>query len=393
MRQAVVLAGGLGTRLGELTKSTPKPALDVGGRPFLLWLLDELRRYGVTQTLVLAGFQAGLIRNIVSGCDDVTVLVEPEPLGTGGALRLAADRLETTFYFLNGDSLFDVNLLALSAEIGDGLGALSLRPVADGSRFGEVGLDGDRITAFRERPERPGPTVINGGVACLRRGILDWIPGTGAVSIERDVYPRLAENGLLRGRVFDRPFIDIGIPDDFVRAQTYVPEILRRGAVIFDRDGVLNHDVAYAHRPDQITWVKGAKEAVRAVNDAGMFAFVATNQAGVARGFYGEADVQALHRWMNEELAKVGAHIDAFEYSPYHPDGVVPEYSRASECRKPGPGMLNRLLARSDVIREKSIMIGDKPTDMEAANSAGILGVHFDGVDLLPTVSERLSRL
>jgi D-glycero-D-manno-heptose 1,7-bisphosphate phosphatase len=153
---------------------------------------------------------------------------------------------------------------------------------------------------------------------------------------------------------------------------------------------VLNHDVAYAHRPDQITWVKGAKEAVRAVNDAGMFAFVATNQAGVARGYYGEADVQSLHRWMNEELAKVGAHIDAFEYSPYHPEGVVQEYSRTSECRKPGPGMLNRLLARRDVIREASFMIGDKSTDIAAAEAAGIQGVLFDGVDLLKIVTDRL---
>jgi D-glycero-D-manno-heptose 1,7-bisphosphate phosphatase len=190
--------------------------------------------------------------------------------------------------------------------------------------------------------------------------------------------------------VFDRPFIDIGIPDDFVLAQTYVPEILRRGAVIFDRDGVLNHDVAYAHRPDQITWVKGAREAVRAVNDAGRFAFVATNQAGVARGYYAETDVQDLHRWMNEELTKVGAHIDAFEYSPFHPEGVVAAYARPSDCRKPGAGMLNRLLLRPNVIREASFMIGDQPTDMAAAEAAGIPGVLFDGNDLLKLVTDRL---
>lgn len=392
MRQAVVLAGGLGTRLGDLTRSVPKPALDVGGRPFLLWLLDELRRFGVDQTLILAGFQADVIRNLTEDRSDVRLLVELEPLGTGGALRFAASELHDRFYFLNGDSLFDINLLALEADLGDDVGALALRPVADGSRYGEVVLQGDRITAFRERPERPGPTVINGGVSCLSRRILDWIPDAGAVSIEREVYPGLAAVGRLKGRIFDRPFIDIGVPDDFTRAQTYVPSILRRGAVIFDRDGVLNVDVAYAHRPDQIIWVEGAKAAVRAVNDAGLLAFVATNQAGVARGFYGEADVQALHRWMNDELAKFGAHIDAFEYSPFHPEGVIPEFSRQSECRKPNPGMLNRLLARPGVIRDASFMIGDNPTDIQAAEAAGIEGLLFDGADLLKAVTDRLAK-
>ncbi|MHB8287065.1 MAG: D-glycero-alpha-D-manno-heptose-1,7-bisphosphate 7-phosphatase [Caulobacteraceae bacterium] len=167
---------------------------------------------------------------------------------------------------------------------------------------------------------------------------------------------------------------------------------LRRGAVIFDRDGVLNEDVAYAHRPDQIRWVEGAMAAVKAVNDAGLFAFVATNQSGVARGFYSEADVVALHDWMNAELAQVGARIDAFVYSPYHPDGVVEAYRRASPCRKPGPGMLLDLLARFPVDPERVLMIGDQPTDVAAAQAAGVEGLLFTGGSVLEALGPWLSR-
>jgi D-glycero-D-manno-heptose 1,7-bisphosphate phosphatase len=160
-----------------------------------------------------------------------------------------------------------------------------------------------------------------------------------------------------------------------------------RGAVIFDRDGVLNVDVAYAHRPDQIQWVEGAMAAVRAVNAAGLFAFVATNQSGIARGLYRETDVVALHDWMNVELARFGARIDAFVYSPYHPDGVVEAYRRESPCRKPGPGMLLDLLARFPVDPARTLMIGDRSTDIEAAHAAGVEGLLFAGGSVFDAIA------
>ena len=143
--------------------------------------------------------------------------------------------------------------------------------------------------------------------------------------------------------------------------------------------------MGYAHRPDQIRWTPGALAAVRRVNEAGLFAFVATNQAGVARGYYGVEQVESLHRWMNAELAKGGAHIDAFELSPFHPDGVVAEYARASDCRKPNPGMLIRLLRDWPVDPARTLMIGDKPSDVEAAESAGVRGLLLTSSDQLET--------
>ncbi len=171
------------------------------------------------------------------------------------------------------------------------------------------------------------------------------------------------------------------------------PKPLKRGAVIFDRDGVLNEDTGYAYRPDQIVWIAGAKAAVKAVNAAGLYAFVATNQSGVARGMFGERDVQNLHAWMNRELAAAGAHIDAFAYSPYHPQAQVEAYRRETLCRKPGPDMLLRLMADHGVDPARAVMVGDKDRDIQAARAAGIEGVLFEGGDLAAFLNPVIARL
>jgi NDP-sugar pyrophosphorylase family protein len=226
IRQAAVLAGGLGSRLGPLTESTPKPLLEVGGRPFLRWLVDELRRQGLGRILLLAGFGAEALAAEFRGDADVAISIEPAPLGTGGALRLAAPQLDDTFLLLNGDSLFDVDYGALEGSLGDGEAVLALRRVRDAARYGVARLDGRRITAFQSNG-MSAAGLINGGVACLRRTVLDRIAGGRAVAIESEIYPALAAEGLLRGRVFDAPFIDIGTPEDFARGQSFVPELLQ----------------------------------------------------------------------------------------------------------------------------------------------------------------------
>lgn len=164
-----------------------------------------------------------------------------------------------------------------------------------------------------------------------------------------------------------------------------------RPALFFDRDGVLNQDAGYVHRPDQFRWIEGAVEAVRAVNDAGWLAFVVTNQSGVARGYFDEAAVVRLHDWMNGELRARGAHIDEFRYCPHHVvENGVARYAVACDCRKPKPGMILDLLRSWPIDRAASMLIGDKQTDLEAARAAGIRATLFDGGDLHEAIGEIL---
>ncbi len=162
-------------------------------------------------------------------------------------------------------------------------------------------------------------------------------------------------------------------------------------AAFFDRDGVLNLDTGYAHRPGQIEWVQGAFEAVKKVNAAGYRAFVVTNQAGVARGYYTEETVQALHRWMTEEMARHGAEIGEFVYCPHHPTEGRGEYLKDCNCRKPKPGMLKALIEKHGIDAGASFLVGDYPSDLEAARAAGVEGFLFKGGDLAEFV-ERILR-
>jgi D-glycero-D-manno-heptose 1,7-bisphosphate phosphatase len=391
VEQAVFLVGGLGTRLRSLTEGAAKPMLEVAGRPFLDHLLDEASRHGMKRALLLCGHRAGDLVGAYQGRRvrgmRIDTLVENAPAGTAGALALAADRLDPWFFLLNGDSLFDINWLALpAAQEGSAtwLVRMALAAGIAGDRYGRVAIEGSRVRAFA--PSGPLDRPINAGIYLMRKetaACIERVP----CSLERDVLPVLAERGLVEGVVSEAPFIDIGTPDDFQRAQRIVPLILKRPAAFLDRDGVLNQDAGYVHRHDQLRWIPGAAEAVRRLNDAGYLVFVVTNQAGVARGLYQEEHVEALHRWMGRQLGRQGAHIDAMEYCPYHPDGVIERYRRHSDLRKPGPGMITKLMSEWPVDLAQSFLIGDRATDLQAAAAAGIRGHLFDGGNLLEFVS------
>ena len=399
IEQCVILCGGLGSRLGELTRQTPKPLLPIGERPFLDVLLAEVGRQGLRKVLLLAAFESQQIRNFARTSTaaqqfglEVTVAVEPDRAGTGGALWHARDRLDDEFLLFNGDSWFDVVLADVSnllQSTPDAVGALTLRKVPDAARYGTVQLDGAMVTKFATRPEGAGPGLVNGGVYAFRKALVDRLEPS--CSLENDVLPQLAAEGELRGREASGFFLDIGVPESYVEAQTTIPAQLRRPALFLDRDGVLNHDHGHVGTVDRFEWIEGAREVVRVANRAGYYVFLVTNQAGIARGLYTEDDFHLLHRHIGGELLEVGAHLDDMRYAPWHPEAVVERYRRKSDWRKPGPGMLLDLMGHWPVHRARSFMIGDNQTDMAAAAAAGIRGHLFPGGNLLEFVLNHTS--
>jgi D-glycero-D-manno-heptose 1,7-bisphosphate phosphatase len=152
----------------------------------------------------------------------------------------------------------------------------------------------------------------------------------------------------------------------------------RRPAAFLDRDGVLNVDHGYTHRPDQLEWIAGAPEAVRLLNEAGYLVIVVTNQSGVARGYFDEMAVRRFHDHMSAALNAKGAHIDAFYYCPHHPEGVIKEFAIRCNCRKPGAGMLDQAAREWPIDLGRSFLIGDKDHDMAAAAAFRIRGIRFD---------------
>jgi D-glycero-D-manno-heptose 1,7-bisphosphate phosphatase len=164
----------------------------------------------------------------------------------------------------------------------------------------------------------------------------------------------------------------------------------RRPAAFLDRDGVLNVDHGYAHRPEQLEWIEGAAEAVRLLNEAGYYVLVITNQSGIARGYYDETAVQSFHAHMQDDLAAHGAHIDAFYYCPHHPEGIIKQFAVHCRCRKPGPGMLEQAAREWPIDTGASFLIGDRDDDLAAATAFKIRGIKFNSqIDSLPDLVRR----
>lgn len=401
-RQALVLVGGKGSRLGALAVNTPKPLMPIDAeRVFLDEVLFNIARHGFDDIVLLAGHLHEQVAERYAGKTirgaRIRVVVEPAPAGTAGAIANAASILAESFLFANGDTLFDINLRSLEQTlhaVPNAVATLALRRVANTERYGRVDLRDGAVISFQEK-SAAGPAtegLINGGIGLLRREILSFID-RAPCSIETDVYPRLAAAGRIAGAEFSGYFIDIGLPDTLAQARR---ELVGRGrpAVFFDRDGVLNHDDGYTHRVEDLKWIPGAIEAVRRVNDAGALAFVITNQAGIARGIYAESDVERFHAAMGRDLARAGAHIDAFYVCPYHPHAQTEAYRHPDHPdRKPNPGMIFRALAEWPADAARCVLVGDHESDMEAAQRAGIGGLLFAGGDLRTLTEAALTKI
>jgi len=164
-----------------------------------------------------------------------------------------------------------------------------------------------------------------------------------------------------------------------------------KAAAFLDRDGVLNVEKGYVFKVEDFEWQQGAIEAVKLLNEKGYYVFVVTNQSGIARGMYTEDNMKKLHDFMQEQLAAQGAKIDAFYHCPHHPEGKLFKYASFCDCRKPKPGMIFQAMDNHEVDTSKSFLIGDKPTDVRAAENAGIKGYLYSDGDLSELVKSIIS--
>lgn len=297
---------------------------------------------------------------------------EDTPLFTGGAVKRALGRCQSDWVFvLNGDTWLDADFAAMEtaaheAPVGVSA-AIAVKRMRDFERYGTVDVDaGGALTAFHEKcPCEEG--LINAGVYLLRGDALDNMPDK--FSLESDYFERVVGEGALRAVECASGFIDIGVPEDYELAQTMLAPLARPWKLaMFDRDGTINVDTGHLHEPEKLELIPSTVDIMRGYSeDPDCKVVVVTNQAGIAKGLYTESDMRKLHRYMEDELEKLGVHVDAWYFCPHHPD-----YTGPCKCRKPAPGMLLAAMRDFDANAVDCVMYGDMPTDEKAARTADI---------------------
>lgn len=374
-REAIVLAGGFGTRLAHVVPDVCKPMAPVAGRPFLRFIMDQLAAAGFDRVVVADGYRREQIEGFFGPeYRGIAIGYSPEvtPLLTGGAVKRALGRCESDWVFvLNGDTWLDVDFAAMEAAAAvapeNASAVIAVKRMRDFERYGTVDVDAcGALTAFHEkRPCEEG--LINAGVYLLRRDALDGMPDK--FSLESDYFERVVGDGELLAVECAGGFIDIGVPEDYELAQTMLAPLSRPWKLaMFDRDGTINVDTGHLHEPEKLELIPTTVDIMRGYSDDPDYkVVVVTNQAGIAKGLYTEADMRRLHRYMENELEKFGVHVDAWYFCPHHPD-----YTGPCECRKPAPGMLLAAMRDFDAESVECLMYGDKPSDETAAIAAGV---------------------
>ncbi|MGP8155333.1 MAG: nucleotidyltransferase family protein [Candidatus Acidiferrales bacterium] len=224
---AILLVGGMGTRLRPVLRTTPKPLAPIGNAPFLQLLVRQLRSQGIRRLVMCTGHLADQVEKEFSDGRKWDVAIaysrESRPLGTAGAVKLAERCVPqaSDFLVMNGDSFLELDFRELIRfhRVHNGLISMAVRRVPDATRYGAVQLDTDnRVVGFREKEASSFPGIVNGGVYVFKRAVLQHIPD-GPASLEKDVFPRLLEHGVYALEQKGM-FIDIGTPEDYARAQT-----------------------------------------------------------------------------------------------------------------------------------------------------------------------------
>jgi D-glycero-alpha-D-manno-heptose 1-phosphate guanylyltransferase len=383
IKEAIILAGGLGTRLRDAVPDIPKCMAPVAGRPFLFYVINHLRLQGVEKFIFSLGYKHEVIEAWLASQFarlSYETVIEEEPLGTGGAIRLACTKATSkNLAVANGDTLFKVNLpQLLSLHTGTNAGCtLALKPMENFDRYGVVEINSDHIiTRFREKQFYPAG-LINGGLYILDKDYFASLDLPAKFSFEKEFLEKQASAGKLAGLPQDQYFIDIGIPEDYNQAQTDLqlppPDlnaIDKSWTLFLDRDGVINTDKpgSYIFNAAEFVFMNGLPGIFRQFTEKFQYTIVVTNQRGVGRGLMTEEDLQDIHEKMLAGAAAAGGKIDAVYYCTaidnYHPE------------RKPNPGMIAR--AKTDfpgIDLRRSIVVGNNLSDMQFGRNAGIYTV------------------
>lgn len=368
--QAVILAGGRGTRLMPLTLDRPKPMVEILGRPFLEYQIEQLREQGFKRVLLLLGYLPEVVRDHFADGRRFGVKVEYSVSAvddeTGRRLKLAEPFLDHYFLLLYCDNYWPMSMTRMWRRyLAAGAPAMiTVYSNKDAYTRNSVRVESDGLVSIYDKTcSHPDLNGVEISYAILSKKIIRPLSDANLL-FETAVYPALAERRELSAFVTDHRYMSVGARHRLPRTEDF---FRRTKTVILDRDGVLNRKpprARYVRSWPEFQWLPGALEALQRLHAAGYRVVVVSNQAGIARGAMTEADLTEIHRVMREQVQAAGGRIEAIYYCPH-------DWRAGCECRKPLPGMLYQAQRDLNLDLSRTYFAGDDERDGEAADHAG----------------------
>jgi histidinol-phosphate phosphatase family protein len=369
-RQAVILAGGRGTRMQPITNDRPKPMVPILGRPFLEYQIEQLRDQGFERVLLLLGYLPDVVKAHFGDGHEWGVRIEysvtdPDQL-TSSRIAAAREMLDPCFLLLYCDNYWPMQFDRLWERFREaGKPALiTVYTNRDGYSRGSASLDDEgNVRVFDRLRQAPGLRDVEISYAIVTDIALSLLPEEDTL-FEEAVYTPLARQGRLAAFASDHRYYSVGSLNRLPATEAF---LRREPAIILDRDGVLNRrppQASYVRSWREWEWLPGALEALRLLSDAGYRVFIASNQPGIGRGMMSEADLAAIHARMRQEVAEAGGTIDGIYYCPH-------DWNEGCGCRKPRPGLLYQAQRAFHLDLTRTPFVGDDERDAAAAAAAG----------------------
>lgn len=399
--QAVIVAGGKGKRLARLTKNIPKPLIKIGKIPLIEHQIKLLEKHGIKEIFILSGYLGQKLRKYLGDGKKWGVNIihyqEEKPLGTAGALKTLAGKINEDFLFLSGDIMLDLDIQKFihwyrqkKAEGREKNKIASIVVHSTDHPFDsdlvEVGKN-ERINSFLIRPHPEGKTLPRLGIASVfifSPDIFKHITSRKKTDIEKDVLPQL---DLTKYNIYayntSEYLKDMGTPKrleevNYDYAQKKIEKLNlknRRKAVFLDRDGVIVKEVDNLSRVGDLKIYAFSANAIKKINNSNYLTIITTNQPMIAKGFMTENDLDEIHKKLETELGQKGVKIDAIYHCPHHPEkgfaGEIPGLKIKCACRKPAIGLFKKAEKEFNVDLKESYVIGDKTSDILAGKRAG----------------------
>lgn len=370
LEQAVILAGGRGTRLRPLTDSIPKPMIRFSGKPFLEYLVEQLAEQGVKKLLLLLGYLPHVIHDYFGDGRSFGLQIEYSITDvdneTGKRIKLASDKLAPCFLLLYCDNYWPMRLPDMWQHfLTTGATAqITAYTNKDGYTKNNVQVNSKgMVVCYDKSRTMENLNCVEIGYAIMRRKVIDLISDEN-VNFEKSVYPVLARQPKLSAYLTDHRYYSIGSHERLPLTQLFFQ---RRPAIILDRDGVLNAKppkAKYVTKWEEFHWLPGVKEALSLLKSAGYIIIIVTNQAGIGRGIMSESDLTEIHERMKADLTQSGSSIDAIYYCPHG-------WDEGCDCRKPKPGLLFQAQRDFHLDLSRTVFVGDDIRDKQAGEAAG----------------------